>query len=106
MFNKSIQSKWSPQVGDIIIGPTGNIFVISNKYDYHESLGGTRYFFGGDMCTRDGGNILNQTSCYTTNESGKYIGWGNGELQEQPNSNHSSWKEYRFVPYPHETDRL
>ena len=99
IFDDEIQSKWKPNVGDIIVGITGNIFVISCIDNLHESLGGKRYYFGGGSCNRDGGNVLNSTFCYTANESGKYIHPIEGE---QDNLYHSSIRNFRYVPYPHE----
>lgn len=99
IFNSDIQNKWQPQVGDIIVGCTGNIFVISGLDKLHEKLGGNRYYFGGSSCNRDGGNVLDSTYCYTANEIGKYIHPLNGE---QENLYHSSIRDFRYVPYPHE----
>jgi len=99
IFNKKIQKNWKPTEGDIIIGPTGNIFVISGVDYLHESIGGTNYYFGGGSCNRDGGNVLDSTYCYTANESGKYIHPIKGE---QNNPYHSSIRKFRYVPYPHE----
>jgi hypothetical protein len=99
IFNDEIQKKWNPNVGDIIIGCTGNVFVIGVKETLHESIGGTRYYFGGGACNRDGGNILDSTFCYTANESGKFYHLLNGEVQ---NPYHSSIRDFRYVPYPHE----
>lgn len=106
IFNENIQNKWSPEVGDIIVGCTGNIFVISSKDMLHETLGGVRFYFGGGMCNRDGGNTLDESYSSTMNESGKWIGWRDGKLQEYTNCYHSSWKDFRFVPYPHEKERI
>jgi hypothetical protein len=99
IFDKKIQQKWNPGIGDIIVGCTGNIFVISMVDELHESIGGKRYYFGGGSCNRDGGNILDSTYCYTANESGKYIHPIEGE---QNNLYHSSIRDFRYVPYPHE----
>jgi len=99
MFNDEIQEKWVPQVGDIIVGCTGNIFVISGMNNLHESLGGKQYFFGGGACNRDGGCIADSTYCYTANESGKYFHPVDGE---QRNCYHSSIRDFKFIPYPHE----
>lgn len=99
IFNDAIQNKWQPQVGDIIVGCTGNIFVISGIDRLHEKLGGKRYYFGGSSCNRDGGNVLDSTYCYTANESGKHIHPIDGE---KTNLYHSSIRNFRFVPYPHE----
>ena len=99
IFDKEIQTKWTPSVGDLIVGCTGNIFVISVIDKLHEKLGGNRYYFGGGSCNRDGGNILDSTFCFTANESGKYIHPTKGE---RDNLNHSSIRDFRYVPYPHE----
>jgi len=99
IFDEHIQKNWKPQMGDIIVGKSGNIFVISGVDSLHESIGGNRYYFGGGSCNRDGGSILDSTYCYTANESGKYIHPVKGE---QPNPYHSSIRDFRYVPYPHE----
>lgn len=107
IFNEDIQSKWQPQVGDVMVGCTGNVFVISAEHRLHEKLGGTRFFFGGGMCNRDGGNVMDSTYASTMNNSGKYIGWTeDAKLEEMDNPYHSSYKDFRFVPYPHEKKRL
>ncbi len=99
IFDKVIQKQWKPSKGDIIVGCTGNVFVISNVEILHESIGGNRYYFGGGSCNRDGGNVLDSTYCYTANEIGKYIHPITGEKQ---NPYHSSIRNFRYVPYPHE----
>ncbi len=99
IFNEVIQSKWNPSVGDIIVGKTGNIFVISVVDTLHEALGGTRYYFGGGSCNRDGGHFLDSTFYYTANESGIYYHPSKGKIE---NLNHSSIRDFRYVPYPHE----
>ena len=106
IFDDDIQSKWIPEKGDIMVGCTGNVWVISNIEKLYESLGGDRYYFGGNSCNRDGGNVLNDTICFTANESGKLITWINGKLEEVEDSYHSSIKDFRFVPYPHELNRI
>lgn len=99
IFNSDIQNEWRPGVGDIIVGCTGNIFVISGMDRLHETLGGNMYYFGAGSCNRDGGTVLDSTYCYTANESGKYIHPLNGE---QVNPYHSSIRDFKYVPYPHE----
>ena len=99
IFDEEIQTKWTPSVGDLIVGGTGNIFAISVIDNLHETLGGKRYYFGGGSCNRDGGNILDSTFSYTANESGIYIHPTKGE---QANLYHSSIRDFRYVPYPHE----
>lgn len=103
IFNKDIQKKWVPKLGDIIVGETGNIFVISNVDNLHESIGGTRYYFGGGSCNRDGGNVLDSTYSSTANESGIYYHPIDGEQQ---NYYHSSIRDFRYVPYYHELQDL
>lgn len=102
VFNEEIQKNWKPKIGDIIIGPTGNIFVISAEHTSHKEMGGTKFFFGGGLCNRDGGNILNETFCYTMNESGRNYTWVDGEIRPINDPYHGSFREYRYVPYPHE----
>jgi hypothetical protein len=99
VFDDDIQKNWTPSIGDIIIGSTGNIFVISGKETLHYSIGGTIYYFGGGSCNRTGGNILDSTYCYTANESGIYY---HPLFGEQSNSSHTSIRNFRYVPYPHE----
>lgn len=94
IFDAHIQDKWYPQVGDIIVGCTGNVFVISGKHDLHESLGGTCYFFGGSTCGRNGSGILNGTQSYVMNKDG--FRFSNLDQEVSKISN------FRFVPYPHE----
>jgi hypothetical protein len=106
IFNASIQEKWKPQIGDIIVGCTGNIFVIGNIEKLHPDLEGERCYYGGSMCSRDGSSFMRETCCYTMNKSGKYIGWGEEGLEEQENPYHGSYSNYRFVPYPHEINRM
>lgn len=103
IFNEDIQKKWQPQIGDIIVGCTGNIFVISGMSALDEKLGGNLYYFGGGSCNRDGGHILDSTYCFTANEDGKFIHPLEGE---QENLYHSSIRKFRYVPYPHEIDRF
>lgn len=68
-----IQKNWKLQVGDWIVtkGGAHNIFVISSKYDYHESIGGTHWYFGGGQCVRGEGNLANETYCHTITMDGK-----------------------------------
>jgi len=99
IFDEEIQKAWAPAVGDIIVGSTGNIFVISNKDKLHESLGGTCWYYGGGSCNRDGGCTLDSTYSFTANESGDYYHPTKGK---QKNAYHSSIRDFRYVPYPHE----
>ncbi len=48
-----------------------NIFVIDNHYDYAKSIGGTYWFFDGTLCSKDGGNIANDTCCSVITKTGK-----------------------------------
>lgn len=105
IFDKIVQSKWNPQIGDVIVGCTGNIFVISGEHNLVPELGGKLFFFGGGLCSRDGGYIMNETYAFTMNESGKWYAYGKNGFEEKHNLNHSSWKDFRFVPYPHELSK-
>jgi len=107
MFDEKIQKKWKPETGDVMVGSTGNIFVISNVEQLHEKLGGDRCYFYGHMCNRTGWNVLNETASHTMNKDGKWIGWSKeGELVEMQNYSHSKQSHFRFVPYPHEVNRM
>lgn len=100
VFHEEIQNNWIPKVGDLICGPTGNIFVISGKHHLHEDLGGTKFFYGGSLCNRDGGCLLDSTMCYTMNESGLvYRASSDGYVGEEK-SGHSSFHHYRWIPRP------
>jgi len=99
VFNEEIQKQWKPAIGDIIVGCTGNVYVIGAVEDLSDSIGGTRYYFGGGSCNRDGGCVLDSTFCYTANESGKFFHPLKGEIE---NHYHSSIRDFRYVPYPHE----
>jgi hypothetical protein len=100
IFNDTIQKNWKPTTGDIIVGCTGNIFVISGTRNLNENIGGKMYFFGGSMCSRDSNSsVMDSTYCYTANESGIYYHPIKGA---QSNCYHSSIRKFRYVPYPHE----
>lgn len=98
IFDKKIQESWKPSFGDLMIGPTGNAFVISSVYPYHESIGGTMYFYGGGNCSKDSNGVMDSTYCYTANESGNYFHPLKGIM---PNPYHSSIRKFRYVPYPY-----
>ena len=93
MNSPEIQSKWKPEVGDFMLTKStycdeddendctenkpcpdclemGNVYVISGKYDYAESVGGTHWFFGGSACIHGDGHRCNDTQCYIMSESG------------------------------------
>jgi hypothetical protein len=97
IFNIKIQKNWKPSVGDVIVGFTGNVFVISGRHQFVPELGGDLFFFGGHGCNRDSNNKLNSTACYLMNEKGE-----TSENCEYDTYNVSSFSDYRFVPYPHE----
>jgi hypothetical protein len=83
---EEIQQQWNPQIGDYIIAKASyccdeddncndifpcedclrmsNEYVISGKYYFHESVGGTHWYYGGHSCVRGLGNRMNSTSCY------------------------------------------
>lgn len=107
IFNKEIQSKWYPQEGDIIVTDTGNMYVISGEHNLVEELGGKTFFFGGGYCVKGEGHIADDTYCFTMNEFGVYYNYDSeGNIKPTDNLYHSSWKEFRFVPYPHELERI
>lgn len=99
IFDDEIQQRWVPGVGDIIVTNMGRIYVISAKENFDERIGGTMYYYGGGACNRDGGHVLDSTFCYTANESGKYYHPIKGEVE---NLYHTSIRNFRYVPYPHE----
>ena len=99
IFDEKMQEMWHPQVGDIIVGSTGNVFVISGKQSFHEDIGGDVYFFGGTMAAMNG-CIMDTPTCYTMNHDGLFM------HSRKKFPGHGSWHEFRFVPYPHETNRM
>lgn len=102
IFNEQIQKKWYPRVGDIIVGCTGNIFVISGKHTLHEDLGGNTFFFGGGLCNRNGGCFMDDTYCSILNKDGmKYVHSDNG-IEKVNDPYYSKFEDFRYVPYPHE----
>lgn len=100
IFNKEIQTNWKPKVGDIIVGSTGNVFVISAKHHLIEKLGGDLFLFGGVLCSRNGGNFMNETTCSTLNRTG--ILYDIDQKSIENSYNHNTYLNYRYVPYPHE----
>ena len=102
IFNDNLQKRWSPSVGDIIIGCTGNVFVISGFHDAHEQVGGKTFFFGGNLCSRDGGIIMNETHCFVLNEDGMNYTYTSEGIEKREDFSYSKFSDFRFVPYPHE----
>ena len=90
--SSEIQNNWNPEVGDFMLAKAAycdednidcteekpcaeclesdNVYVISGKYDYAESVGGTHWFYGGMACVNGNGHICNDTQCYIMTESG------------------------------------
>lgn len=97
-FDKEIQSNWQPRIGDIIVGKTGNVFVISAKHSLIDELGGDLFFFGGGLCSRDGGSLMNTTQSYMMNNRG----FVSSDFKEQV----SKINDFFYVPYPHENEKL
>jgi hypothetical protein len=75
--------QWEPKVGDWFAYVDGgeelreqweiastNIYVISGEHKLMDELGGRMVFFGGGLCARDGGNIMNETCCGCMNATG------------------------------------
>ncbi len=81
---------------------TGNIFVISGYHQTYESLGGDKFFFGGGLCARDGGNFLNETHCSVLNTDGMEYYYGQNGIEKRENPYYSKFSNFRYVPYPHE----
>jgi len=89
---QEIQSNWNPLKGDYMISKASycgsndegcteeypcidclemdNTYVISGQYNYHESVGGTHWFFGGHACVKGDGNMCNDTACYIMTNNG------------------------------------
>lgn len=101
IFDEKIQQNWIPQKGDIIVGETGNIFVISGTHP-SKNEGGTLYFFGGGLCNRNGGILLDSTYSYVANKTGlQYVHY----QKDSAPYNNPYWckiSDFRYVPYPHE----
>jgi hypothetical protein len=103
MFNEEIQKNWKPNVGDVIVGATGNVFVISGHHHSSERLGGDKYFFGGGLCNRDGGMYLNETMSYIMNKDGMEYYWDEkGSVSKREDPYYSKFSDFKYVPYPHE----
>jgi len=82
IFDEEIQKNWKPGVSDLIVGCIGTIFVISAVDNSHERLSGKRYYFNDGSYNKDGGRAL--------------------DSEEQSILYHSSIRDFRYVPYPHE----
>jgi len=89
---QEIQDNWNPLKGDYMISKASycgsndegcteeypcidclemdNTYVISGQYNYHESVGGTHWFFGGHACVKGDGNMCNDTACYIMTNNG------------------------------------
>lgn len=105
IFDSEIQNSWKPAVGNLIVGRTGNIFVISAKSELVKELGGTTFLFAGDFCNRDGGNIMNSTYSSVLNEDGLeyyYDAEDYYKIKTRENCYYNKFSDYRWVPYPHE----
>jgi len=101
--NPEIQRNWNPSVGDVIVGKTGNVFVISGHHKLVPELGGDKFFFGGGSCNRDGGHIMDSTFCYVLNKDGMNYCYGPKGIEQRKDTGYSSFDDFRYVPYPHET---
>lgn len=98
VFHERMQEEWDPRVGDLMIGPTGNIWIISSKQNFCESFGGPMFFFGGNLCSRDGGCIMNETTCYTMNKDGFWYEWKDGNIVKEKTPSHCGFKDMRWIP--------
>lgn len=92
IFDDKTQKLWKPKTGDIMIGCTGNIFVISSSTLYNEDLGGRMFFFGGGLGMDEEHNRVDIN--YKMNEKGI------NKFQGVYNVN--SFSDFRYIPYPHE----
>lgn len=94
-----LQKMWFPSIGDYIIAKASycggsnqnctdsipcddcikndNIFVIDNSFNYAESIGGTYWFFGSTLCSKDGGCITRDTCCSVITKNGIKNKYGN-----------------------------
>jgi hypothetical protein len=99
IFNEKIQKGWIPQVGDIIVGPTGNIFVLGGKHHLVPGMGGDTFFFAPGFCSRDGDGFMESTFSSTVNKSGIKYGLGGKPVDDLY---HTAFSHFRYVPYPHE----
>lgn len=102
-LDQKIQKEWVPQIGDMILGITGNMFVISAVDEYAEEVGGTQYYFGGHkawtICENKRKEIY---SCYVFNNDGvkyKLIDANFEPLNYLESFGMSSKKDFRFIPY-------
>lgn len=100
IFNSKIQDSWNPKIGDIIVGCTGNVFIISAEHKLLEKLGGTIWMFGGFLTGSKGFRAI----AYTMNLDGLEYDFSCNKLKEY-SPYHSSIKDFRFVPYPHEISK-
>jgi hypothetical protein len=106
--NEEIQANWKPKVGDIIVGATGNIFVISNHTKLSDTIGGDRFFFNGGMCSRNGDSVMDSTHCSVLNKDGLeyYHHFDSDDMAHSIRTRHSyeysKLSDYKYVPYPHE----
>ncbi|WP_237712728.1 hypothetical protein [Paenibacillus elgii] len=84
-----LQEIWNPQDGDFFTTTSSycggcntnrmckdcarmtNKYVVSGRYDYHKSIGGTHWFFFGHACVRGYGNFADSTASYVFTKDGK-----------------------------------
>ena len=102
IYDEEIQAAWKPQIGDVIVGGTGNVFVISAYHKTHEDLGGDKYFFGGGLCNRTGGCFLDSTFAFVMNEDGMRYYYSDNGVEKEDDPYYSKFSNFRYVPYPHE----
>lgn len=71
--------EWVPKRGDFFATcydpELANVYVISGETEMSPELGGKMWFYGGDLCNRDGGCRLNETFCYCMNMDGFKPEW-------------------------------
>lgn len=87
IFEDTIQKLWKPDVGDIMVTPTGNVFPISGR-------NGDLFMFGGSVCTDKDGGLMKSTRCSVMSES--------GNIPEGVDYFVSKRECFRWIPLPHQ----
>lgn len=106
-----LQKAWVPSRGDWIIVKSSycnkpdicsedflckkciemdNIYVVSEHFDYAESVGGRHIFYGGGLCIRGKGIFCNETQCFVASE--------NENRKELANYNKNLLKDFLWIP--------
>lgn len=102
-FHPDIQENWQPQTGDVMVGQTGNVFVISGMFTLVEEFGGPLFYFGTHPCATDS-SIMDSNCSFVMNKSGLKHDYSRDALVTHPR--YSKISKFRFIPYPHENTYL